>query len=75
MKQFTMVTAKSDFNFKAPGAKGRPVKVKTGDLFLVTSPQHMNKEAVMIDRKKQAHINSGYCFGLDTLMQYFSVGE
>lgn len=73
MKQFTVLIALSDFNFKAEGAKGRPVRVKAADRFMVTSPQHANKDTVMIAREKGARLNSGYCFGLSLLDQYFSV--
>ena len=73
MKQFTKLVAKSNFSFKALGAKGRAVCVKNGDHFLITSPQHTNKEVVMIDREKKAKINSGYCFSLEILEQYFIV--
>lgn len=73
MKQFTTLIAKSDFNFKAEGAKGRLVRVKTGDRFLVTSPPHDNKDTVMIAREKGAQLNSGYCFSIDLVGQYFTI--
>lgn len=72
MKQFSLLVAKSNFQFKAPGAKGRAVKVSTGDRFLVTSPLHSNNETVLIAREKGARLNDGYRFAVDTLANYFT---
>lgn len=75
MKQFSLLVAKSNFQFKAPGAKGRAVKVKTGDRFLVTSPAHSNKENVLIAREKSARLNDGYCFAVASLNDWFTAAQ
>ncbi len=75
MKQFTMVIAKSGFQIKSLNGRGRPVNVKPGDLFLVTSPAHNNKDQVMVDRKARAMINSGYCLSRADLETFFGIVE
>lgn len=75
MKQFSVLVAKSDFQFKAQGAKGRAVRVSTGDRFLITSPAHLNKETVLIAREKGARLNTGYCFAVDTLTDWFTAEQ
>lgn len=75
MKQFSVLVAKSEFQFKAQGAKGRAVKVSPGDRFLVTSPAHLNNETVLIAREKGARLNDGYCFAVDTLGNWFTVEQ
>lgn len=75
MKQGTILKAKSDFTMRQHGAKGRPVTVKTGDLFAVTSPEYQNKELVIIGRKANAKIGQGYAFSACLLAEYFEVTE
>lgn len=75
MKQFSLLVAKSDFQFKAPGAKGRAVKVATGDRFLVTSPAHSNNETVLIAREKGARLNDGYRFAVASIPEWFTAEQ
>lgn len=73
MKQFTKLVAKQPFNFRNPGSRGREVKVKVGDSFLITSPTYLNKDTAMIDRAKKAHIGQGYLFSISTILDLFEV--
>ncbi len=73
MKQFSLLLAKSNFQFKNPGAKGRAVKVAIGDRFLVTSPSHSNSESVLVAREKGARLNEGYRFAVASLSEWFTL--
>lgn len=75
MKQFTVLIAKKEMAFKVPGSRGKPVCVKIGDRFLVTSPSYANTVSVKIDREKKAHLNVGYLFAIDVINEYFEIGE
>jgi len=71
MKQFTELIAKRDFTMGFAGRK--QMKVKAGDLFLVTSPAHNNLQTVKIMRSKNARLNDGYCITLQQLNELFTV--
>ena len=74
-KQGTRLTAKKDFQFKAPGARGRQITVKAGQKFWVTNtgldPAHKN--IVMIDREGKGHISHGYAFSPEMIADLFQV--
>lgn len=75
MKQFTLLSAKIAFQVRSLNSRGRPVNVKPGDLFLVTSPKHNNTDRMMLDRKSKATINSGYCFSRTDVENLFDAVE
>lgn len=68
MKQGDMLAAKRAFDFKSGRSR---VKVKAGDLFMVTSPKQNNADGAMIDRKQRAVINGGYWFTKEQLAELF----
>jgi hypothetical protein len=75
IKQGADLVAKSGFQFKAPGARGRAVTVKPGQRFWVTNSDLDQKRSgqVMIDRAGRGCISHGYAFTPATLAQYFEV--
>lgn len=75
MNQGDEIIANQDFSFKVAGARGRPVTVRKGDIFWITSPSYENKESVKIERKGKGHINTGYCFDIETINTYFFTEE
>lgn len=73
IKQGTRLTAKGNFQFKAPGAKGRPVVVKAGQRFWITNS--MLDQVVMIDREGRGHISNGYAFTPEMIDDLFQVSD
>lgn len=69
MKQWTKLAAASDFTMKC----GRStLKVRQGDRFTVTSPEHNNGVTVLIDREQRARLNIGYAMTREDLGKYFT---
>lgn len=73
MKQFTTIIAKATFSLKREGQRGRTMIVKTGDRFVVTSPEYNNKEFAKIDREKIARLNIGHVLNLSDINNLFEV--
>lgn len=72
MKQFTELVAKLDFSMKIAG-RGRPCHVKSGDIFVVTNPEHMQDKGLKIARRKTAVLNQGYLLEPAQVMELFDV--
>lgn len=70
-KQFSQLTAKTDFQMKFAG-RGRACVVKAGDKFLVTNPCHMQDKGIKIMRKHLARLNEGYMLDIEQINQLFS---
>lgn len=75
MNQFTKLVAKQEFQMKLTGARGRAVQVKTGDIFVVTNPRHMQDKGIKVARAKLARINEGYMLSLEQVEQLFNVEQ
>lgn len=71
-KQFTDLIAKQDFSMKFEG-KGRACIVKTGDVFTVTNPCHMQAAGIKIMRRKSARLNEGYLLSIEQIHNLFDV--
>lgn len=75
LRQCQTIKAKMAFTMKVPGTKGRPVSVKCGDLFWITSATYTNETQVKIDRKGKGTIGHGYQMDNETLIKLFEVVE
>lgn len=53
------IKAKQPFSMKMPGARGRAVSVKAGDLFWITTGKY-SKGLPMIQRKGKGTMGTGY---------------
>lgn len=59
---FDLFMAQSDFSMQNPGARGRSVNVKKGDLFEVTCSSltaRLNSGLIQFDRKGRGRCNAG----------------
>lgn len=61
--------------FKVPGARGRPVSVKAGDMFWITTSNIQNQTLVKIDRRGKGVVSQGYGFDPESLLTYFELVE
>lgn len=75
MKQGTILQAREAFSMKAPGTRGRPVSVKAGDEFWVTTATINNKETMRIDRKGKGTISNGWLISAQLVHSLFEVVE
>ncbi len=75
IKQGATLTAKSGFQFKAAGARGKPVTVKPGQRFWVTNcgTDQQRSQMIVIDREGRGVISHGYAFAPNTIEQLFEV--
>lgn len=71
MKQGQELIAKVAFTMKFEGKRGRPVNVKIGDRFWVTTTDYSNKTHAKIDRYGKGFISHGYCLSLEQISQLF----
>lgn len=74
IKQCAQLIAKSDFSVKAQG-RGRPMQVKTGDRFWVTSPTYQNEESFKFNRKGKGSIGDGPWLPIEYLTELFDIVE
>ena len=73
MKQGTVLTAKAAFSFKC--GTSRTIRVKVGDVFVITNPKYRHAEIVLIARCRTALINQGYGFTLAQITELFDVAR
>jgi hypothetical protein len=77
IRQGTVLVAKSDFQFKAPGSRGRSVVARTGDRFWVTNSMtdQMSSGVALIQREGRGHISTGYAFDLRQIHSFFEIDQ
>lgn len=63
--------AKQAFSMKMPGARGRAVTVKAGDLFWVTTGKWKKDSLPMIQRKGKGHMGTGYPIDPSLIFEFF----
>lgn len=73
MKQGQTLIAKQAFTMKVPGTRGKPVSVKVGDKFWVTSTTYSNKTQCQIDRYGKGSICNGYLISIETINSLFDM--
>lgn len=73
--QGMILKAKQAFTMKVPGTRGRPVTVKVGDEFWVTTATYTNKTSANVERKGKGVISGGHKLDLPDLEALFEVVE
>jgi hypothetical protein len=73
--QCDILIAKQSFQLKVAGQRGRPVSVRIGDRFWVTSATYRNVETVKIDRKGKGNIGDGYLLTVEFINNLFEVEQ
>lgn len=71
LKQCTQLIAKVDFSVNK--GRGRPLQVKAGDVFWVTSPAHENAESFKFNRKGKGSIGDGPWLPIKYLDELFDI--
>ena len=76
MKQGQTLIAKSDFGFRAT-AKGRAVRVRTGQRFWVTNSQICQDQdgVIVLAREGKGSISCGWPFSPSVIDAYFEVTQ
>lgn len=74
-KQGDTLVAKKAFTMKVPGTRGRPVNVKVGDKFWITSTTYSNTSHCQIDRLNKGSICNGYYISNECIEELFEVVE
>jgi hypothetical protein len=76
MDQGQILIAKTNFGFRSY-AKGRPVQVRKGQRFWVTSTKSLqtSRGAITIDREGRGSISNGYHFAPSQISEFFETAK
>lgn len=74
--QGTFFKAAKSFAFKVPGARGKPINVRVGDLFWIVTPQYEQKRTGIVGiARKGKNMGFAYHFPLNIFVENFAVAS